>query len=144
LLSDPDNAAAMGRYVLPDEITIPGDEQRAKVKTILNRLAKGKPLSAPNPKQLPNGPPMPPIAIPSIQPEIGVDDPDTCAKLAKKWLLKNWEQAETNPNGYANILAYLKISAQLASEAQASAALTVHQAAGTGTSGPPNSQPAAV
>lgn len=118
LMSDPDNAASIARYVLPDQMTMPGDEQRAKVKKVINRLAQGKPGLAPDP----NGKPIP---VPSIMPEPDVDDPSVCQTLAKKWLLKNFDQEETNRNGYANVLAYLKVSAQMAREQQAQAALTV-------------------
>lgn len=118
ILSDPDNGATVARYILPDEITLPEDDQRAKVHKVLNRLAQGKPTMAmgPNGQQAP---------VPSILPETGVDDPSICAQLAKKWLLRNYDQEMTNPGGYANILAYLKVCGQLSSEQQAQQALTM-------------------
>jgi len=118
ILSDPDNAAQVARYVLPDQITLPNDEQRAKIKKVLNRLSQGKATVIP-------GPTGAPVTMPSILPEPGVDDPGICQTLAKKWLLKNYDQHDTNPAGYANILAYLKICAQLAQEQAAKAALTM-------------------
>jgi hypothetical protein len=122
LMSDPDNAATIARYVLPDQMDMPGDEQRAKVKKVINRLAQSKPGMGPaDPK---TGKPIP---VPSILPEPGVDDPTVCQTLAKKWLLKNFDQEQTNPGGYANVLAYLKISSQMAQEQQAKAAITMQQ-----------------
>jgi hypothetical protein len=120
MLADPDNAATVARYVLPDQMTLPGDEQRAKVKKVLNRLAQSKAIVQQGSKG--------PVAIPSIQPEPGVDDPEACAKLAKKWLLKNYDQIETNPNGYANVLAYLKLCTQMAQEQAAQAAINMQAA----------------
>src|ERR1700744_2229078 len=127
IMSDPDNAAAVARYVMPDEMTLPGDEQRAKVKNTLTLLSQGKPGLGPNPKQQPGTPPLPPVPIPSIMPDIRIDDPSVCATLAKKWLLKNWQQLDTNPNGYSNVLAYLTVCAQFAKENQAAAAITAQQ-----------------
>jgi len=118
VLSDPDNGAAVARYILPDEVTLPGDAQRAKIKKVLNRLAQSKPIMGASKTGQQ-------IVLPSIQPEPDVDDPSVCAQLAKKWLLRNYDQAQTNPGGYANILAYLKISAQLGNEQQAQQALTL-------------------
>lgn len=122
IMADPDNAATIARYVLPDEMDMPGDEIRSKVKKVINRLAKAKPGIGPlDPK---SGKPIP---VPSILPEPGVDDPSVCSTLAKKWLLKNFDQEETNPGGYANVLAYLKVSAQMDREQQAEAAITMQQ-----------------
>lgn len=120
LMSDPDNAATIARYVLPDQMSMPGDEQRAKVKKVINRLAQEKPGVARDP----TGKPIP---VPSIQPEPGVDDPQVCTALAKKWLLKNFDQEQTNRAGYANVLAYLKVSAQMAKEQMAEAAMAAQQ-----------------
>jgi predicted RNA-binding Zn-ribbon protein involved in translation (DUF1610 family) len=123
MLSDPDVAADVARYLLPPEIELPNDAERAKIKTILHRLSqdpKGA-ITTPN-RANPQGPP---VVIPSIIPEPNVDDPAMCQLLAKKWLCKNWQQLETNPKGYGNVLAYLTVSAQMAKEQQAQAALTM-------------------
>lgn len=125
ILSDPDNAATVARYVLPDEMTLPGDEQRAKVKKVLNRLAQSKPIEGPPDQQT-----GAPVALPSILPEPGVDDPTVCSALAKKWLLKNFDQESTNPGGYNNILAYLKVCSQMAQVQAAKQAITLQQQQG--------------
>ena len=122
MLSDPDIAAVVSHYLLPDEIELPGEAERAKIKAIIHRLSQDThgPILQPNPT--PGGKP---IAVPSIIPEPNVDDPVVCQALAKKWLQKNWEQIESNPMGYGNVLAYLTVSAQMAAEQQAKATLTL-------------------
>lgn len=120
LLADPDISAVVAHYLLPEEIELPDEAQRAKIKTILRQLADDKRGAI---TQL--GPDGKPIVIPSIQPEPEVDDPAMCQSLSKKWLLQNWQQQQTNPKGYGNVLAYLKLSAQMAREQAATAALTM-------------------
>jgi predicted RNA-binding Zn-ribbon protein involved in translation (DUF1610 family) len=127
LLSDPDVGAVVAHYLLPDQIELPDEAQRAKLKTILHEL-----LQDPNgPSVLPNpaNPQGPPITVPSIMPEPNVDDPGLCVVLAKKCLFKNWQQKETNPKGYANVLAFLTVSSQMQKEAAAQQAITMQQQA---------------
>lgn len=125
-LQDPDMRAVLLHYILPPGTKLPGEAQRAKVRTIIHRLAQDKqgPISKPNP----TNPQAPPIVIPSITPEVGVDDPTVCQAEAKSWLLDNWEQEGTNPMGYGNVLAYLRVSSQMAQEQQAEAAINVQNA----------------
>lgn len=123
LLSDPDVAAVVAHYLLPEEIELPDEEQRAKIKSVLHELLQDS--RGPIPRPNPANPQGPPIVIPTILPEPNVDDPAMCQRLAKKCLLKNWKQQASNPKGYANVLAYLTISAQMAKEQQAEAALTL-------------------
>jgi predicted RNA-binding Zn-ribbon protein involved in translation (DUF1610 family) len=111
MLSDPDVAAVVSHYLLPSEIELPDEAQRAKIKTILHA----------------QDPQAPPITLPSIMPEPDVDDPGICTVLAKKCLLKNWQQRETNPKGYGNVLAFLTVSSQMLKEAQAQNAITMQQ-----------------
>jgi hypothetical protein len=59
-----------------------------------------------------------------------VDDPSICQALAKKWLQENWEMEQSNPGGYQNVMAYLKISAQMALEQQAKQQLVQQSARG--------------
>ena len=127
VLSDPDIASAVWRYVGVPQIKLTAEPERAKIKTIIHRLSQDKngPVLMPNP-QNPGGPA---IVIPSISPTPDVDDPGVCQVLAKKWLQENWEQETTNPKGFANVLAFLKISAQMAREQQAAQAITMAQQA---------------
>jgi hypothetical protein len=134
MLSDPDVAAVVAHYLLPPEIELPDEAQRAKIKTILHELMEDPhgAITAPDPAN-PKGPP---ITLPSIMPEPNVDDPGICTVLAKKALLKNWEQRETNPTGYANVLAFLTVSSQMLKEQQAEAAITMQQQAAKGQGTP--------
>lgn len=133
LLSDPDVGAVVAHYLLPDQIELPDEAQRAKLKTILHELLQDPngAIVRPNPAN-PQGPP---ITLPSIMPEPNVDDPALCVVLAKKCLFQNWQQKETNPKGYGNVLAFLTVSAQMAKEQAAENALTMQKAAAQ--QGPP-------
>lgn len=117
MLSDPDVASVVAHYLLPPGLQLTGEPERAKIKTIIHRLSQDPrgPLPQPN-SQNPQGPP---VFIPSIMPDFEVDDPSVCQTLSKKWLQTNWEQAESNAKGYANVLAFLKVSAQQAAQQQA-------------------------
>ncbi len=130
MLADPKIQRVMAQYLLPPEIKLPLDAQLSKIEKIIHRLAQDPngPVAQPNPAN-PQGPP---IVVPSISPEPNVDDPAICASEAKAWLLANWEQQETNPKGYGNVLAYLTVSSQMAKQAQAAAALTMQAQAQSG------------
>lgn len=130
MLADPKIQRVMAQYLLPPQIKLPLDAQLSKIEKIIHRLAgdPNGPVLQPNPAN-PQGPP---IVVPSIVPEPNVDDPAVCQSEAKQWLLSNWEQQETNPNGYGNVLAYLTVSAQMAKQQQAAAALTMQAQATSG------------
>jgi len=130
MLADPKIQRVMAQYLLPPEIKLPLDAQLSKIEKIIHRLAQDPngPVAQPNPAN-PQGPP---VVVPSIIPESNVDDPAICASEAKSWLLANWEQQETNPKGYGNVLAYLTISSQMAKEAAAANALTMQAQANKG------------
>jgi predicted RNA-binding Zn-ribbon protein involved in translation (DUF1610 family) len=136
MLSDPDVAAVVSHYLLPDQIELPDEAQRAKIKTILHKLLQDPngAIVQPNPAN-PQGPP---ITLPSIMPEPNVDDPGICSVLAKKCLFKNWQQRETNPKGYGNVLAFLTVCSQMLKEQQAQNAITMQQQAGNAA--PPRGQ----
>jgi hypothetical protein len=130
MLQDPKIQRVLAQYLLPPQIKIPLDAQLSKIETILHRLSQDPQgaIQKPNP-QNPLGPP---ITVPSIEPEPNVDDPAVCASEAKQWLLTNWEQLDTNPTGYNNVLAYLVVSSQMARMQQAQATLTAQAAAAQG------------
>lgn len=123
MLSDPKIQRVMAQYLLPPEIKLPLDAQLSKIEKVIHRLSQDShgPIAHPNPSD-PQGAP---IVVPSITPDPNVDDPSVCQSEAKQWLLSNFEQAETNPKGYGNVLAYLTISAQMAEQQKAKAALTM-------------------
>lgn len=127
LLGDPDVAAVVGHYLLPPGIELTGEPDRAKAKSVIEALWSDKngPVMAPNPVN----PQMPPVVLPSIMPEIGVDDPSTWSLMAKKSLQQRWEEKYTNQAGYANVLALLKICSQMQKEQQAEQVLSLQSAA---------------
>ena len=130
MLADPKIQRVLAQYLLPPEIKIPLDAQLSKIEKILHRLSQDPhgPVAKPNPAD----PNAPPIVVPSIIPEPNVDDPAICQAEAKEWLLEHWEEAETNPAGYGNVLAFLTVSSQMAKEQQAAAALTMQAQAQSG------------
>ena len=130
MLADPKIQRVMAQYLLPPQIKLPLDAQLSKIEKVIHRLSQDP--NGPVPQPNPSNPQGPPIVVPSITPEPNVDDPAVCQSEAKQWLLANFEQAETNPNGYANVLAYLTVSAQLAKQQQAAAALTMQAQAASG------------
>ena len=130
MLADPKIQRVMAQYLLPPQIKLPLDAQLSKIEKIIHRLSQDPngPVSQPNPAD----PSAPPIVVPSIIPEPNVDDPAVCQSEAKQWLLANFEQAETNPKGYNNVLAYLTVSSQMAKQQAAAAALTMQAQAQAG------------
>lgn len=120
MLSNPKIQRVLAQYLLPPQIKLPLDAQLSKIEKILHRLSQDP--NGPIPQPNPANPQGPPIVVPSIMPEPNVDDPAVCASEAKDWLLSNWEQNGTP--GYANVLAYLTVTSQLAKEQQAAAMLT--------------------
>lgn len=132
-LSDPDNQKLIARYILPPDVTLPGDAERSKIKQILARLAKD-----------PNGPtvvmgPTGPLQMPTIAPDPDFDDMGMWVMEAKKWGQRNWEAKETNPQGYDNVRAALRLASQLQAQQQVAQALQAAppQGPGPGAGGPP-------
>ena len=130
MLADPKIQRVMAQYLLPPQIKLPLDAQLSKIEKIIHRLSQDPngPVSQPNPAD----PSAPSIVVPSIIPEPNVDDPAVCHSEAKQWLLANFEQNETNPKGYNNVLAYLTVSSQMAKQQAAAAALTMQAQAQAG------------
>jgi hypothetical protein len=107
ILSSPDSQKTISRYILPEGVKLPDEDERSKVKLILQQLAQAEPIMI-------EGQPMP-----SIQPDPDCDTMGMIVELAKNWMNKNYKLATTQPKGYANVRAYLKIAAQADQLAQA-------------------------
>ena len=129
VLEDPDTQKVVARYLLPDGIKLPGDRERARLKMVIKQLAKGAP------RQGPPGPDGKPVLVPSIPLNEKFDEPDMALTLAKQWLQENWQQEETNANGFANVLALVTQASFLASKAAATQALMQAQAGQGGKPG---------
>jgi len=106
LLDDPDNGAIFAKYMLPRGIEVPGTAARIKVKLVLDQLSKSQPASVQDPAsgQV--------IVMPSIKPDPDFDDFTTCVALATKWGLDNFRLQITQPQGFENVRAYLKLASQ--------------------------------
>jgi hypothetical protein len=120
VLSDPDTQKVVAHYILPDQIRLPGERERARLKTIMQMLSKGQP-------SMQDGPNGQPIIIPSIHLDPKYDDMAMAQTIAKGWLQDNWQTQPTNPDGFANVLAFLTEASQLVQEAQASQAIQMQQ-----------------
>jgi hypothetical protein len=108
VLSDPDTQKVVARYLLPENIKLPGDRERARLKILVKDLAKQKPTMS----QGPDGAPM---LVPSIPLSEDFDDFDMAVTIFRNWLQENW-QLEDNPDtadGFANVLAALRQAAML-------------------------------
>lgn len=137
VLSDPDTQKVVAHYILPDQIRLPGERERARIKTMLQMLSKGQPQVKPGP----NGP----AVVPSMHLDPKFDDMAVAQTLCKSWLQDNWQTQQSNPGGFANVLAFLTEATQYVEEAQAAQAIQMQQAAAQGgkPQGPPAQQMAA-
>lgn len=141
LLSDPDIQRVVARYMLPQEIELPGDAAQARIKILLQQLSQQKPSAQPGPVG-PNGQPTT-IVLPSIMPNPAFDDLQQAVILSKKWCNQNWQLPESGPQGQAgfnNVLAFLKVVSQMSMKQQIQMQLAAQAAAGP-EQGKPAPQP---
>jgi hypothetical protein len=100
VLADPDTQNVVARYVLPDQIKMAGEDERARLKLLMNDLAKTGPQMRP-------GPTGQPMLMPSILPDEDIEDYGMAVTIAKGWMQRNWQTANTP--GYLNVRAFLKL-----------------------------------
>ena len=129
VLDDPDTQKVVARYLLPENIRMPGDSERSRLKIMVKQLAKAKPSQSQQP-----GPDGQPMLLPSIPLNPDFDDFGMATKIFKDWCTDNWQQQESNPDGFANVLAALKQASFEASKQQLKMQLMA-QAAGAGPGG---------
>jgi hypothetical protein len=122
VLSDPDTQKVVSRYILPDQIRLPGERERARLKLMMQQLSKGKPSLMPGP----NGQP---VVVPSMHLNPKFDDMAMAQTIAKGWCQENWQTQATQPDGFANVLAFLTEATQYVEEAQAAQAIQMQQQA---------------
>lgn len=124
ILSDPDTQRVVARYILPDEIKLPGDAERARLKIMLHQLSQAAPSMVP-------GPSGAPMLMPSILPNADFDDLQMAVLLTKTWLQQNWQMQEAGPQGargFANVLAFLRVCSQMNAQNQIKAQLMAQAA----------------
>lgn len=134
-LADPDNQKLIDRYVAPPGSTLPGDAERSKVKQIIAVLAKSAPQTVP-------GPQGQAIEMPSVTPDPDMDDMNIWVVECKKWGQRNWEARYSNPNGYDNVKAALKLASQYQAMAMLAQSAQVQAAAAGGPGGTSGAPPA--
>jgi hypothetical protein len=133
VLQDPDMVKVVARYILPAEIELPTDAESTRVKVILHMLWNDQPIQAQNPQ---TGQPM---LLPSIQPNPDFDDMELCVTLTKRELQRNWQKQKQLPAGFANVIAFLRICAQIGQIQAAKQQLAMQAAAAQqGGQGSPN------
>ena len=135
VLSDPDTQKVVAHYILPDQIRLPGERERARIKIMLQQLSK----SGPTMLRGPNGQP---VVLPSLHLNPKFDDMGVAQTLAKSWLQENWQTQANNPDGYANVLAFLTEASQLVEEAQAAQAIEMQKQNAQGGGAPQGPAPA--
>lgn len=142
MMSDPDTQKVVARYILPDQITLPGDAERARMKELMVVLSQSGPNVHPPPPQAmqaaqqQGAPPPQPMVLPSIMPSPDYDDMQAATIIAKTWCQKNWRISNTP--GFQNVLAFLKICAHQAQQQQIQQQLALQNAAQKhGGGGPP-------
>jgi hypothetical protein len=136
VLSDPDTQKVVSRYILPDQIKLPNERARTRIKQMLREM-QGQ---APRVTDGPNGPQT--VVLPSMSLNPAYDDIAMAQTIIKGWLQENWRDA--GEPGFSNILALLTQATQLVQEQQATAQLQMAAQAGGpggGPGGPPPGGP---
>lgn len=121
LLNDPDNAAIVAKYLLPDGIRVPDAAARNKIKAVLQQLSEGQPIVT-------SGPTGQPINIPSIQPDPDFDNMDLIVSLSKIWANDNYKLQVIKPLGFENVRAYFRLASQYQAQQKAQSALQMNNA----------------
>jgi hypothetical protein len=154
-LSDPDNIKVLARYVAPPDIK---SRRRCahQVQAHHRGTGKGEPFEVMPEEAMAfginaNGAPtfLPQTETGLMLPDPDFDAPhyDMIVELCIKWGMKNWKMKETNPAGYENVRAYLRLAAQKQAEAAAKGAIAAAQVAtengppGAGAAPPPGGPP---
>lgn len=151
-LKDPENMKIVARYVAPPDIKIPGDAERTKTKRVISELAKHEPLEVSEQDAAGLGvvTSLPVLYLPQTDtglclPDKDFDDMGLIVDLCRQWGQRNWKMRDTNPAGYENVRAYLRIAAQFQQEQAVMPAVAAAQAAaaqGTGPGAPGAQAPA--
>lgn len=139
IMSDPDTQKVIARYILPDQIKLPGDAERSRLKELMVQLSQTPPqvMQPPPQQQQPGAPPAPPpqpMVLPSIMPSQDYDDMQMASMVSKTWLQKNWRLSQTP--GFQNVLAFLKVTTHFAQQAAIQQQLQLQAAAKKQGGGP--------
>jgi len=111
--NSPENIGNVQRLLgMPDWYT-PGIDDYDKTRAIIAQLLQGQPIvQQPGPPgSPPPGPPQPSIPIDPFE-----DNAQLVVQVIQSWAQKNWRLKDSNPNGYANVIAYGKAYQQIANQ----------------------------
>ncbi len=144
IMDEPGNQEQVAIWTGVPDLVVPGRDMRTKVLRVIDLLMKsqtiqktidadasGNPLPQPTQKE-----------FPSLEPDPEIDDMEVVIKATKQWLQKNFIKADTEPKGYANVKAYLKIAKQYAEDDAKRQAMMQAAAQGPGKQPPSQGEPA--
>lgn len=104
IFDDPENQEQCADAIGTPGMVVPGGDMRSKTLQIIEQLLKAEPI----PQTDPQTGQQTGQVMPSIMPDEDMDDFGVEKKTIKRYCQKNYDIANTNPNGYQNIRAYYK------------------------------------
>lgn len=111
ITADPANASFTKKYLASPDVIVPGEDSYLKQLRVIDQLLASQPVQGP-PQLGPNGP-MPGPWIPSIQPDMWIDDHQVCIATNKAWAAeKGLDVKVMNPMGYMNVIANTQMHIQ--------------------------------
>lgn len=126
------------KYLGPPDLELPQKVPRDKVIRDLGMLTKGKPIPS---RDQQTGQP---VLMPSVLPDKDVDGPtlDTISiPLTIKYILKNYQLAQTDPDVFDNLKAYLRVCKEYSVQMQAAKQLAAAPPAPPAGGGPGGGAP---
>jgi hypothetical protein len=116
VIRHPENASLIAAIIGVPELYIPGDDSRNKQLYEIARMLREEPQEVPadpmmmQQAQMMGMPPPPPTMQSSIPVDQELDEHPVEAEVCKAWLRSEvgLDAKETNPGGYANVLAHMK------------------------------------
>ncbi len=132
IFDEPTNQEQAATAVGVPGMVVPGSAMRAKVLQNLQELSQSSPLPEIGPDGQPTG-----GVTPSIQPDRDIDDFETLRKIVRLYCQENADLKTKNPEGWANVLAYLTAAVAMQTQWQAAQEQSKAQIARAGMPPPP-------
>ncbi len=115
-LTSPENVPYVKRAIGLVDYIMPGEDDRQKQYEEIELLVNSEPIVIPPDPNLEmqaaqlRMPPQPPMEIPSIEPDMEVDNHALEADICRRWLVGDAGRLckTENPNGYKNVLLHMK------------------------------------
>jgi hypothetical protein len=120
-LASPENLPYMRRVLGLNDYIIPGEDDRQKQYEEIQLLVNSEPIEQPpDPMMMQQAmmsgmPPPPPVELPSIMPDLDVDDHTLEADICRRWLVSDAGRLakQENPPGYKNVLLHMKMHKEM-------------------------------